>query len=110
MSQGDRLFLYTDGIIEAAGPNHHIGMAGLEDVLKSTTNLDLDDQTAMVLEILKDVCCRAQQPASDDMTLVGLEVVSGSTSQVRQLETATVPSPAESREGADSPFKHAAII
>lgn len=77
MAMGDRLFLYTDGIIEAAAPDHHIGMAGLENVLKDTTNLDLDDQTAMVLEIVKDVCCRAQQPATDDMTLVGLEVLQG---------------------------------
>jgi len=58
-------------------PDHHIGMAGLEKVLKGTTNLDLDEQTAMVLEILKDVCARANTPANDDMTLVGLEVLQG---------------------------------
>jgi serine phosphatase RsbU (regulator of sigma subunit) len=93
MAVGDRLFLYTDGIIEAAAPDHHIGMAGLESILKTTRNRDLDEQTSAVLEMLKDVCLRAETPAADDMTLVGLEVLPESSRRFGEVVAGAVARP-----------------
>lgn len=81
MKIGDRLFLYTDGIIEAAAPDHNIGTDGLKNELKTTLNLDVDKQVAMILELLKDVCDWAATKPSDDMTLIGLEVMPESFGQ-----------------------------
>jgi serine phosphatase RsbU (regulator of sigma subunit) len=73
LNSGDRLFLYTDGVIEAGSRGYMLEVSGLEQLLKASVGLGLAEQIAMLLEhVIK------RSPGGtpvDDMTVVGLEVL-----------------------------------
>jgi len=65
---GDRIFLYSDGLIELDGPRDQ-GTALLEEACRATSNLTLK---MAVLSIVNSLC--AQAVPEDDIVLLGIEV------------------------------------
>ena len=73
LSPGDRLLLYTDGIIEAgAVDGKALGEIGLGEMLHQSRNQELSEQ---IRAIVADVVKRSDGEQEDDMTIVGLEVM-----------------------------------
>ena len=74
LSPGDRLLLYTDGIIEAGATDGKVlGEIGLGEKLHRSRDQDLAEQLAAVIA---DALERSSSQQEDDMTIVGLEVTS----------------------------------
>ena len=73
MATGDRLFVYTDGIIDA--PNSEgesFGLARLKDALDANTGAPLSELKSGVLKILHEFT--EKEPIHDDMTMVAMEI------------------------------------
>jgi phosphoserine phosphatase RsbU/P len=68
MQQGDRFFLYTDGLVEAGG-NLELGMAELMDLFLVHREESLE---AMVELVMVDML--TQKQARDDIVLMGVEL------------------------------------
>lgn len=65
---GDRLFLYSDGLVEMNGC-HDAGTKRVEDVCLLTAELPLENAVSSVVNTL-----RAEVDADDDIVLMGIEV------------------------------------
>lgn len=65
---GDRLYLYTDGLIEMAGPRA-AGLARLEEACRATIHLAVEDQVSAIV----DRACDGRTP-EDDIVLVGIAI------------------------------------
>ncbi len=76
---GNRVFLYTDGIVEAGAPDEILGLAGLEQILQQSWTVTLADQHELVMS---EVIRRNVGKIGDDTTLVGLEVLPDPDQQV----------------------------
>jgi serine phosphatase RsbU (regulator of sigma subunit) len=74
LRSGDRLILFTDGVVEAGAPSQPWGLQGLERVLRASSNLSLPDQMTHVVDEAEKRCIPR---ACDDITLVGFEVLPG---------------------------------
>jgi len=73
MTPGDRLFAYTDGIIDAPSPKgESFGLTRLKDVLDANTNVSLSELKAAVLRALHQHT--GKELAHDDITLIVLEI------------------------------------
>jgi len=73
MAPGDRLFVYTDGIIEAPSPEgESFGLARLKDVLDANTGAPLAELKSAVLKTLHQYT--QQELTHDDVTLIVLEI------------------------------------
>jgi len=73
MTSGDRLFLYSDGIIDTPSlEGESFGLTRLKDVLDSNPRTSLSELKSMVLKTLHDFAER--ELTHDDMTLIALEV------------------------------------
>ena len=73
MAAGDRLFVYTDGIIDA--PNREgesFGLARLKDVLDANTTAPLSELKSAVLKTLHRYT--KTELTHDDVTLIALEI------------------------------------
>ncbi len=74
MVPGDRLFVYTDGIIDAPNPiGERFGTERLKDVLDANIETPLAELKSKVLKKLTQYI--EQAPKHDDITLIALEVV-----------------------------------
>ncbi|HPG51159.1 MAG TPA: PP2C family protein-serine/threonine phosphatase, partial [Spirochaetota bacterium] len=74
MKPGDRIFLYTDGIIEARdGKQTMVGPEGLESIIGRSGGLDLGGS----LDYILDEVSRFSEGIriEDDMVIIGLEVL-----------------------------------
>lgn len=72
--RGDRSFLYTDGVIEAADPDGQLfRQERLTDVSKTTTGNDLGRIRRRVLETIRDHT--DNQWGHDDDTFMAVEIV-----------------------------------
>ncbi len=74
LEPADRVLLYTDGILEAAGPGHEqFGEARLQDSLARAASLSGDEAAELVIG---DVTrwCGGQQHIGDDVALVVLDL------------------------------------
>jgi sigma-B regulation protein RsbU (phosphoserine phosphatase) len=73
MVPGDRLFVYTDGIIDTPSPEgESFGLARLKDVLDANTGVPLSELKSAVLKTLNQY---AQKDLThDDVTLIALEI------------------------------------
>ena len=73
MAPGDRLFVYTDGIIDAPSPEgESFGFARLKDVLDANAGAPLSELKSAVLKTLNQY---AQKELNhDDVTLIALEI------------------------------------
>jgi phosphoserine phosphatase RsbU/P len=70
VAPGDRLYLYTDGLIEAGDGGRKAGLARLLDACWARRGLELDDA---VVTILADVAPH-ERPVEDDRLLLAVEV------------------------------------
>jgi phosphoserine phosphatase RsbU/P len=73
MAPGDRLLVYTDGIIDTPSPEgESFGLARLKDVLDANLKASLSELKSAVLKTLHDYA--EKELTHDDMTLIALEV------------------------------------
>ena len=73
MAPGDRLFVYTDGIIDAPSPaGESFGLARLKEILDSNAGLSLSGIKSAVLKALRQYTEKAL--IHDDITLIVLEI------------------------------------
>lgn len=70
---GQRLWLYTDGLIEAGAPDRKLDIDGLERVLRRTADAGIEEQAS---ELMREAISRQQPEAEDDITIVGFECLS----------------------------------
>ena len=73
MNPGDRLFAYTDGIIDAPNPEgKHFGLTRLKDALDANTGATLADLKSAVLKTMHEFTETDQ--THDDVTLIAMEI------------------------------------
>ena len=73
MAPGDRLFVYTDGIIDAPSPGgESFGLARLKDTLDANIEIHLSGLKSAVLNTLHDYT--EKELTHDDITLIALEI------------------------------------
>ncbi len=73
LKPGDRLYLYTDGIIETCNSEDKpFGEKGLEDVLAGSSNLPLKETLQSSVSALNQ--WRGQAEAMDDISILGIEI------------------------------------
>ncbi len=78
LSEGDKIFQYTDGVTEATDANNELyGMGRLEEVLNSHRDLSPTDLLPKVKEDIDRFVGEA--PQFDDITMLGLEFKKKST-------------------------------
>jgi sigma-B regulation protein RsbU (phosphoserine phosphatase) len=73
MAPGDRLFVYTDGVIDAPNPKgESFGLARLKETLDANTGAPLSELKSAVLKILQEFT--EKEPAHDDITMIAMEI------------------------------------
>jgi sigma-B regulation protein RsbU (phosphoserine phosphatase) len=73
MVSGDRLFIYTDGIIDTPTPEgESFGLARLKDVLDANAEASLSELKSAVLKTLNQYA--QKELTHDDVTLIALEI------------------------------------
>ena len=73
MTSGDRLFVYTDGIIDAPSPEgESFGLARLKDTLDANPRAPLSELKSAVLKALHQYT--EKELIHDDVTLIALEI------------------------------------
>ena len=73
MKPGDRLFIYTDGIIDTPSPEgESFGLARLKDVLDANAEASLSELKSAVLKTLNQYA--KKELTHDDVTLIALEI------------------------------------
>lgn len=73
MQRGDRIYFYTDGLIEALdGTESMLGWDGLVDVIRLATKPDLPETLDGIMEGVKAFSC--SEPFRDDVLIIGFEV------------------------------------
>jgi serine phosphatase RsbU (regulator of sigma subunit) len=73
MAPGDRLVVYTDGIIDTPGPEGVcFGLERLKDVLDANTGVPLSELKSAVLKTLHQYS--GKELTHDDVTLIALEI------------------------------------
>jgi len=70
LSPEDRVFLYTDGIVEAEIGDEQFGLDGLNAVLQQTSRLNLPEQARAVIQA---VSRPDGEHLSDDATIFAFE-------------------------------------
>ena len=69
---GHRLFLYTDGVVDAGAPDNALGEAGLIHILESGTDQTVEQQ---VTQVIDEVDARSGGELLDDATIIAFEVL-----------------------------------
>jgi serine phosphatase RsbU (regulator of sigma subunit) len=72
---GDRLFLYSDGVVEASNPNEYVGQFGVERLLKvlnTTRSNSLEECLASLARSIADWC--GNVPPHDDISVLAIEI------------------------------------
>ena len=73
MNPGDRLFAYTDGIIDApSAAGESFGLARLKDALDANTAAPISELKSAVLETLHEFT--EKELTHDDVTLIAMEI------------------------------------
>jgi len=73
MAPGDRLFVYTDGIIDAPNPEgESFGLVRLKDALEANAGAPLSELKSAVLKTLNQYT--ENELTHDDVTLIALEI------------------------------------
>lgn len=74
MTSGDRLFVYTDGILDTPSPSgENFGLTRLKNLLDTHSNLPLHELKVAVLKALRNYSTDAL--THDDTTLMALEII-----------------------------------
>lgn len=77
LSPGDRVFLYTDGVVESGLTDGHVANYDLQNVLENSLDLDLAEQ---VSTIMAGTIRRSRGQITDDATIIGFEILPKSAS------------------------------
>ena len=73
ITPGDRLFAYTDGIIDAPNPEgESFGLARLKDALDANTGAPLSELKSAVIKTLYEFA--EKELTHDDITLIAIEI------------------------------------
>ena len=73
MTPGDRLFAYTDGIIDAPNPEgESFGLDRLKDALDANTGAHLSELKSVVIKTLHEFT--EKELTHDDVTLIAMEI------------------------------------
>ena len=73
MAPGDRLFVYTDGVIDAPDPEgKNFGLMRLKDVLDANAEASLSELKSAVLKTLNQYT--QKEMSHDDVTIIALEI------------------------------------
>ncbi len=73
MTPGDRLFAYTDGIIDAPNPGgESFGLTRLKDALDANADASLSELKAVVVKTMHEFAETEQ--THDDVTLIAMEI------------------------------------
>ena len=73
MFAGDRLFVYTDGIIDAPNPDgESFGLTRLKDALDANSEAPLSELKSVVLKTLHEYT--EKELTHDDVTLIAIEI------------------------------------
>src|SRR5262249_35887200 len=73
LDPGDRLVLYSDGLIEARNPvGEHFGARRLLDALEQTRPLPLQESLAALVQRVEGWC--GERPRKDDFSILAVEV------------------------------------
>ena len=73
MTPGDRLFAYTDGVIDAPNPQgESFGLARLKDALDANSEAPLSELKSAVLKTLNQYV--QKELNHDDITMIALEI------------------------------------
>jgi len=73
MAPGDRLFVYTDGVIDTPNPGgESFGLARLKDALDANTGAPLSELKSAVLKTLHEYT--EKELTQDDVTLIAMEI------------------------------------
>ena len=73
MTPGDRLFVYTDGVIDAPDPEgKNFGLMRLKDVLDANAEASLSELKSAVLKTLNQYT--QKELSHDDLTILALEI------------------------------------
>ena len=73
VAPGDRIFVYTDGVIDAPNSKgESFGLTRLKDALDANISAPLSELKAAVLEILHKFS--EKEPAHDDVTMIAMEI------------------------------------
>jgi phosphoserine phosphatase RsbU/P len=73
LKSGDRLYVYSDGIIEVRNRvGREFGVSGLTEVLRASRGASLDQSLDAVFAAVRE--WRADEPLNDDLSMVGLDV------------------------------------
>ncbi|MFC1812990.1 PP2C family protein-serine/threonine phosphatase [Thermodesulfobacteriota bacterium] len=73
MAPGDRLFVYTDGIIDApSSGGESFGLVRLKEVLDTNTGTPLPELKSAILKTLNQYT--EKELTRDDVTLIALEI------------------------------------
>ena len=72
LNPGDRLFLHTDGIVDAGVPDNRLGDAGVIRILEGTGNQSLKEQVSCLMD---NVVAQSGGNLPDDATLIALEAL-----------------------------------
>jgi len=70
LHEGDRLFLYTDGVIEAGIPDNKLAQDGLEAIVRQSPETSLEEQLALIMD---EVSARSCGHPQDDATALAVE-------------------------------------
>lgn len=74
LEPGDRLYLYSDGIIECDNANREgFGLDRLKRFIQTSASQSLEDSVEKVNQVLRE--WREQAPPQDDITMLGLELL-----------------------------------
>jgi serine phosphatase RsbU (regulator of sigma subunit) len=72
LSPGDRVFLYTDGVVDAGSAEGKLEDCNLEKVLNDSSDLSLSEQVAT---IMAGTIQRSSGLIKDDATIIAFEVL-----------------------------------
>jgi sigma-B regulation protein RsbU (phosphoserine phosphatase) len=73
MAPGDRLFVYTDGVIDTPNPGgENFGLERLKNVLDANMDASLSELKSAVLKTLNQYA--EKELYHDDVTLIALEI------------------------------------
>jgi serine phosphatase RsbU (regulator of sigma subunit) len=84
IAEGDRMVLYTDGIVEARGKDGFFGESRLSAALAETCDLPVRDQLDLLIRMIENHLEDGDAQARDDMTLMIVEM--GSAVRARREE------------------------
>lgn len=81
LKPGDLILLYTDGVVDAEGPDGELGLPGLVDILKSCAGRDAAGVAATIGDAVLEL---SRHEPSDDLALVVVKISEAGAPEVTE--------------------------